>query len=156
MSAPDQDGVPQWKSWYRWPFLALVTAGTGMAWVGVSECVALWSAISSGAPDIVVETAMSAFPPLGVAFIALGSLAFFPRKHDGTGIRPIRTRRGATYNPGKVVMLIVLAGVLLYPICGIALRTVTTALLTDRGYAVVTSQVSHTSGYGTVHWRRAT
>ncbi len=157
MSKPTEtfnEAPPQWKPWYRWPFLIVVLAGAAMIVIGVQECVALWQAIRAGSPDIVVETAMSAFPPLGAAIMATGSLAFFPRSPDGTRIRIIRTRSGKEYNPALIVTMIGLAGLLLYPILGSVLHVVTANILTARGYMETSETGSHTSGYMRTHWQR--
>lgn len=154
MSEVGPNDLPEWKSWYRWPFLALALFGAGMAILGVQQCIALWSALRDGAPDIEVNTAMSAFPPLGVGFIAIGSMAFLPRTADGTAIRPIVDGRGKRHDPAMIALIVTLAGFLLYPVCGVVLHVATTEILTKRGYTATTARVSGASGYLTTHWHR--
>jgi len=147
-------GIPQWKSWYRWPFLLAFLMGATMLIVGVRECVALVDALRTLPPTITVNTAMSAFPPLGIGIMAAGLLGWLPRKADNSGLRPIRTRRGRERDPGAIVTAIVLAMLLLYPVAGLALRTVTADMLSARGYTETTERVSASSGYLTTRWHR--
>jgi hypothetical protein len=147
-------GIPQWRSWYRWPFLLAFLMGAAMLVVGVRECLTLAEALRTLPPTIVVNTAMSAFPPLGIGIMAAGLLGWLPRKADGSGLCPIRTRRGGERDPGAIVVAIVLAMLLLYPVAGLTLRVVTADRLSAHGYTDTTERVSASSGYLTTRWTR--
>ncbi|KQO12972.1 hypothetical protein [Sphingomonas sp. Leaf242] len=149
------EDIPQWKPWYRIPFFGLFAGGAAMAIYGAIVFISLCKEIKMYAPEIVVETAMSAFPPLGVAVMAIGAMGLLPRKPDGSGVRPLTTKTGEERNPAFIAILIALAGMLLYPICGVALHVVTTKILTERGYTATTQRVNGVSGYMTSNWQRS-
>ncbi len=147
------DGIPQWKSWYRWPFLVAALGGVAMLVYGISECISLVHALRTLPATIEVNTAMSAFPPLGIGIIAFGVLAWMPRTADNRSVRPVRIGRRER-DPAMIMIVIAMIGLLLYPVAGLTLRLVTVNMLTARGYTETIDRVRPTSTYITSNWKR--
>jgi len=148
-------GIPQWKWWYRWLFLILVVFGIWLVVYGVGEWIGLAGALRTLPPEIVVSTAKSALPPLGIGIIAIGALAWMPRTEDGGRLRPIRIGRGRERDPGAIMVVTVLTMLILFVVIGVTVRMATGKILSANGYAEQIDQTSRSSPYITSRWTRA-
>ncbi|MBD8546103.1 hypothetical protein [Sphingomonas sp. CFBP 8760] len=149
-----QESAPQWKRWYRWLFLIPVAIGLWMLVYGVGEWIRLTEALRTLPPEVVVSTATSALPPLGIGFISIGLLAWMPRTADGRNLRPIRIAHGRERDPGAIVVVIVLTMLVLFVVTGVTVRIVTSDVLSNSGYTEQVERVSPSSRYITSRWTR--